>query len=119
MEEARKADALKPPCTEDVCHMRSGCTTGWGGDLRCQESARGALAGYEYNHRYKEHLKEFMDKQFHSHPFAHAEADYANNDENGFLTDEELSPSEDEATVEKDLDYARRYVHHTWCRGSC
>ena len=122
LDEAAAADAKKPQCTDTVCHRRSGCSGhagGWGGQLKCQESAKGALDEYEFNYKYHAHLKKFIRQSFRLSPYARVE--YPNQDAQGYASDEPLSPLEGEATAEWNprVSYADAYVHAPWCRGTC
>ena len=117
--EAAAADAGRPPCTDDVCYMRSGCRQqGWGGRTLCQESARPAMCGCEYNCRAQSGLRRFMRRTFRGKPYCRQPP--ANDDDQGNLSDD-VSPFEGEPTVAWDstVDYAGQYIHLPWCRRSC
>ena len=114
--EAAAADAGKPHCTDEVCYMRSGCTsTTWGGGTRCQESPRPAMSEYEYSWKYQAHLKQFLRRT--SRFRSYATQEYANDDDRGYFSDE-VYPSDGEPIVPWNpvVDYAGQYLHQPWCR---
>ena len=90
----------------------------------CQENARPALAGYEYNRKAKAQLKQFMKDWFrHS---LYRKVLLLNADEDDLYWDYEPYVSPDEATVSWDPDrqiadrvYALDYNHLFWCCTSC
>ena len=67
VKEAAAADTDLQHCTDKECFSQSGCTiqSEWGTQIICQESAWPALTGYEYNHKARRCLKEFMDNNYH------------------------------------------------------
>ena len=113
MPRSRRAPTRYVTCAQAAQHG------GWGGRPQCQEWAKGALDEYEFNYDYDAHLKKFMRQSFRVSPYARVE--YANQDAQGYASDEPLSPLEGEATAAWDphVDYADTYVHQPWCRGSC
>ena len=113
------ADASKPHCTDEVCYMRSSCNgTTWGGRPHCQEAA---LSGYSFNYKYHAHLKQFLRRTFRFRPYAAPE--YPNDDDNGYLTDDDIYRSDTytEPTVpwNPQVEYTATYIHQPWCRRSC
>ena len=75
-----------------------GCTgSTWGGGLRCQEWPKGALSEHRFNYKYHKHLQRFLRSTFRFRPYAVQE--YANDDDNGYMTDDDDDHSETEPTV--------------------
>ena len=66
MKEAAAAGTALLQCIEQQCFSQSGCMvqSEWGTQVICQMSTRPALTGYEYNHKARRRLKEFMDNNF-------------------------------------------------------
>lgn len=118
--EAAAAHASKPHCTDEVCYERSGCNSStWGGGPRYQEWPKAALSGYRFNYKYHAHLKQFLRRTFRFRPYVVQE--YPNDDDNGYLTDDDDYHSKTEATVQwtPRVEYPAAYVHLSWCRRSC